>query len=234
MASCAFVDVDALILLVAANATPVLLAMLLGDRWAQPLDGGRTLRDGRPLFGSHKTWRGLIGGILASGAAGAALSAGFATGALFGLLALTGDLASSFLKRRLGRASGRETPLLDQLPEAVLPMLALREPLGLDALAIAGTAALFTVLDLLVSRLRTASRASTRVATVAPSSPRDALSRWPIFRRRQERLTTSLPRQSPSAAAALPRCASGAPHAGRTDCSGSAEPSPTFPPGPSP
>lgn len=70
----------------------------------------------------------------------------------FGTLALIGDLCSSFLKRRLGRPSGSWTPLLDQLPEALLPMLVLRVPMGLDTAAIAGTAALFMAFDLMVAK----------------------------------------------------------------------------------
>nr|PZN76390.1 MAG: CDP-archaeol synthase [Pseudomonadota bacterium] len=232
MGTFTFVDLDALILLVVANATPVLLAMLLGDRWARPIDGGRILRDGRPLFGSHKTWRGLAGGILASGAAGAVLSVGFVTGALFGMLALAGDLVSSFAKRRLDRASGRETPLLDQLPESLLPMLLLRGPLDLDALTVAGTAAVFTLLDLLASRLRAGIHTPARGASAGASS-RKLLNRLPLFRRRPQQPAGNRPRPSPDAAARC-RCASGEPHAGRTGCSGPAEPTPTFPPGPAP
>ncbi|HEX9773570.1 MAG TPA: CDP-archaeol synthase, partial [Steroidobacteraceae bacterium] len=124
--------------------------------------GRRALPDGRPIFGSHKTWRGLIGGTLAGGATGALLSAGFATGAVFGLLALTGDLLSSFIKRRLARPSGRDTPLLDQLPETLLPMLLLHDRLSLGAGAILGTAALFTLLDLVAAKVFTFRRAPSR------------------------------------------------------------------------
>ncbi len=148
-----WLDLTALALLVTANSTPVLLSMVLGRRWAQPIDGGLKLPDGRPLLGSHKTWRGLIGGTAAAGIVGAVLSVGFAAGAAFGLLALLGDLVSSFIKRRMGRASGRDTPFLDQLPEALLPMIVLHDRLDLTLHAIAGTAVVFMVLDLLATGL---------------------------------------------------------------------------------
>ena len=49
-----------LTLLAVANGTPVIAAKLLGKERATPLDGNATLSDGRPLFGSSKTIRGVI------------------------------------------------------------------------------------------------------------------------------------------------------------------------------
>jgi hypothetical protein len=147
------IDLPALLLLVTANTTPVLVAILLGNGFPAPLDANRLWRDGRPLLGSHKTWRGLIAGTLATALMGALLSRGFVIGAAFGALALTGDLFSSFIKRRIGRTSGSPVPLIDQLPEALLPMIVLQGPLGLEALSILGTAAAFTILDMIASRL---------------------------------------------------------------------------------
>jgi hypothetical protein len=40
-----------LILVTAANATPVVAKRIFGDRLAYPVDGNLTLPDGRPLFG---------------------------------------------------------------------------------------------------------------------------------------------------------------------------------------
>jgi CDP-2,3-bis-(O-geranylgeranyl)-sn-glycerol synthase len=48
---------------------------------------------------------------------------GFVFGLLFGLLALAGDMLSSFIKRRLELASSARAVGLDQIPEALLPML---------------------------------------------------------------------------------------------------------------
>lgn len=146
------VDPDAFLLLIAAHGTPVLAALLLGPRCAWPLDGGRCFIDGRPLLGAHKTWRGLVAGTLAAALVGSATGAGAGLGAAFGALALTGDLASSFAKRRLDRVPGRETLLLDQLPESLLPLLALYRPLGLGPPEIFGTALLFAVLDVAATR----------------------------------------------------------------------------------
>jgi CDP-diglyceride synthetase len=145
--------IEALALLILANATPVVVSRLLGERGAAPIDAGRAFADGRPIFGPHKTWRGLIAGIVAAGLGGSALGVGLLVGAAFGALALTGDLGSSFVKRRLGRESGANMPLLDQLPEALLPMVVLCEPLGLSIWSMTGSAAAFLVLDLIASRL---------------------------------------------------------------------------------
>ena len=152
------IHLPALILLVVANAAPVMLAMLLGQRCAAPIDGGRKLPDGEPLFGAHKTWRGLLVAIAAAGGAGVLLSTGFAIGAAFGALAMAGDLTSSFVKRRLRRHSGSWTPLLDQLPEALLPLLVLRDRLGLSLASIVTTTVIFTLADLVAARFAPAAR----------------------------------------------------------------------------
>lgn len=131
------------------------MARVLGRRWAAPIDAHRSFADDRPLFGSHKTWRGLLAGTLAAAAVGEWVGAGFMTGAAFGLLALAGDLGSSFVKRRLGHESGKSVPLLDQLPEALLPMVLLYGPLGLSSLSMTGTALAFLMLDLAATRATT-------------------------------------------------------------------------------
>lgn len=118
------IDWPLLAILVAANGAPVLAARVMGTRGARPIDFGLRLPDGRPLFGSHKSWRGLVCGIAAAGLVGALTPRGFVAGASCGLLSLYGDLISSFLKRGLKLPVGRHVPLLDQVPEAAMPLLA--------------------------------------------------------------------------------------------------------------
>jgi CDP-2,3-bis-(O-geranylgeranyl)-sn-glycerol synthase len=66
---------------------------------------------------------------------------------------MAGDLFSSFVKRRLGvPTSGRATGL-DQLPEALIPLLACRGALALTLADIAATAAMFFVGEIVLSRL---------------------------------------------------------------------------------
>jgi hypothetical protein len=51
-------------------------------------------------------------------------------------------------------APGRKFPILDQLPEALLPLIALARPLGLLIPECLGIAAVFSLLDLATLRLR--------------------------------------------------------------------------------
>lgn len=145
---------SALILLAAAHVAPWAAARVLGSRWAAPLDAGATLRDGRRLFGDHKTWRG----VLASGLLCALLSPALGhpawLGGAFAALAMSADLASSFLKRRLKLVPGREVPGLDQLPEALVPLLVLAPALQIRPLTAALLSALFLLLDLAAIPLR--------------------------------------------------------------------------------
>jgi len=127
---------ELLLLIIVANATPVLLGTFLGTRWAWPVDGGRQLRDGRPVFGSSKTWRGLIAGVLATTAVAALLGRPALLGCAAGALALSGDLCASFAKRRLGYATSDFAPLLDTLPESLLPAVLLQRAFGLGWLEV--------------------------------------------------------------------------------------------------
>ena len=143
----------ALLLLVLANSLPWLIGRI-GQRYAMALDFGLVLPDGRRMLGSHKTWRGVV-----SAACGCALAAPLLglhgwTGAAFAAVSLCGDALSSLCKRRLAVAPGTAVLLLDQLPEALLPLIALRASLGLDPAAIAAVATTFTLLDVLASAIR--------------------------------------------------------------------------------
>ncbi|MDC0663140.1 CDP-archaeol synthase [Marinobacter sp. SS21] len=116
-------SVTLFVMLVLANGMPVIAHRLLGTRWSAPIDGGRCWFDGRPLFGSSKTWRGLVSGGLACALGASLMGLGSSFGLVFGLLALAGDLLSSFVKRRMGLAASAQFRGLDQVPEAALPMV---------------------------------------------------------------------------------------------------------------
>jgi len=145
--------IDVLLLLLAANGAPVLVARVLGERWAWPVDGGARFTDGRPLFGPSKTWRGLLSGVLLTAIVSQLLGFGLLLGMLFGAASLAGDLSSSFIKRRLGVVSSDRALLLDQIPEALLPLLVCRQLLGLDLWSMAWLVLLFVVGALLLSRI---------------------------------------------------------------------------------
>jgi len=145
--------IDLLLLLLAANGSPVLATRIFGERGARPVDGGWLWPDGRPLFGASKTWRGLASGLLMTALVATLLGYGFVFGLLFGTASLAGDLFSSFVKRRWGIASSGRFIGLDQIPEALFPLLVGRSILGLDWPAIGVLVLLFVIGSLVLSRL---------------------------------------------------------------------------------
>ncbi len=110
------------VMLVLANGTPVVIAKVLRRRWSAPVDAGLYWFDGRPLFGKSKTWRGVVSGTLCCALFAMVTEHEFVFGLLFGLLALAGDLLSSFIKRRLELKPSARMPWLDQVPEAAIPI----------------------------------------------------------------------------------------------------------------
>jgi CDP-diglyceride synthetase len=76
-----------------------------------------------------------------------------ATGALIGVGAMAGDALASFTKRRLGTPpSGRATGL-DQIPEALLPLLLVREALGLPWWLVIAVPLVFFALEIPLAKL---------------------------------------------------------------------------------
>ena len=144
---------ELILLLIVANAAPVIVSLLLGRHGDQPLDGHRLLADGHPLLGPSKTIRGVIAAVLFTALAAPLFDLSWLQGAAFGLLAMLGDIGSSFTKRRLGLASGRTAPLLDQLPETLLPLLGIQPVLGITLLEMLAAVAVFILIDLLLSGL---------------------------------------------------------------------------------
>ncbi len=110
-----------------ANGAPVLFG---GGR---PIDGGKTFRDGKPLFGPHKTVRGFVSGLIIGTFVGwvqeaYGLSVGLPQGSVvlgfvLSLGALTGDLLGSFIKRRLNLKSGAHLPVSDQLDFVLMALV---------------------------------------------------------------------------------------------------------------
>ena len=103
-----------------ANASPVALSRIIGK--GHPIDMGARLPDGRRILGDGKTFEGLLAGVAAGALTGLLLGAaagrpldGLRAGAVSGLGAMLGDMAGSFVKRRLGLERGAPAPLLDQL-----------------------------------------------------------------------------------------------------------------------
>jgi CDP-2,3-bis-(O-geranylgeranyl)-sn-glycerol synthase len=129
-----------------ANVVPILAAKIPPfSRYSAPIDGGRSL-NGVRILGDHKTWRGLLSGIiaaigivciqkylwetgkldfLAEQSLGYLDHSPFLLGFLFGFGALAGDALKSFAKRRRNIPDGQTWFPFDQLDYIVGACLAL-------------------------------------------------------------------------------------------------------------
>jgi len=125
-------SIKILILLWIVNFAPPFLSFSLGNRFNTPLDMGICFPDGRPLFGCHKTIRGVAGGLLFGLAVGWLLGFSLFVSFFAALLSMTGDLVSSFIKRRLDLPSGFVVPGLDQIIEGGLPFIVLAPELNIS------------------------------------------------------------------------------------------------------
>ena len=110
-----------------ANGMPVIFG---GGR---SIDGGRRFLDAKPIFGSHKTFRGFFAGLIIGTLIGFVELVLFEASDRFNFLsvipfspsvflgfalsigALVGDLMDSFIKRRLNIPPGSPLPVVDQL-----------------------------------------------------------------------------------------------------------------------
>jgi uncharacterized protein len=135
------------------NSLPPIVSLVAGDRFGRTVDGGILWHDGQPLFGPHKTIRGLAaavaGGILAFPWLGEA----WWVAGLAAVLAMAGDLLSSYIKRRSAFRSGAEAAVLDQAFESLFPLLFLNRYLLLDLKENALILVLFIVVSFWCSRL---------------------------------------------------------------------------------
>lgn len=146
-------ELQLLFLLFVANGTPIITSWLLGHSYERPLDGGRCLRDGNPLFGKTKTLRGLFSALFVTTLFAPLLGFSWQVGLLVAAFAMFGDLLSSFIKRRRGMPSSSMALGLDQIPESLLPLLACRQLVELSWPSLAMLVLLFLLVELLLSRL---------------------------------------------------------------------------------
>jgi CDP-2,3-bis-(O-geranylgeranyl)-sn-glycerol synthase len=140
-----------LLLIIIANGAPIILRALMGHRLDFAIDSGYRLPDNNPLFGSSKTWRGVIGAFIFTSIGAILLGYPALTGAQIALYAVLGDVLSSFIKRRLGMAPSSMAPLLDQVPESLLPAVMLMDTFELDLQSIVILVCVFVLVELLLS-----------------------------------------------------------------------------------
>ncbi len=142
-----------LLLLTLANGAPILARLLFGQRYQWPVDGSRCFPDGRPLLGPSKTWRGIVAAIVLTPPAALLLGIPFSAGLLLGAGAMAGDVLSSFIKRRLNIRSSGMALGLDQIPEALLPLLLVQQQLRLHDAELIQLTLAFMALELVLSRI---------------------------------------------------------------------------------
>ena len=136
-----------LLLLLTANGAPVVVAYLMGPKAAWRVDAGWTFFDQQPVLGSSKTWRGIIAAVAFCWALALLLDYPGVLGIQFAAYAMLGDLLSSFIKRRSHIPPSGKMTGLDQAPEALLPLLFLRQELSLGLAEIAVVVMVFILLD---------------------------------------------------------------------------------------
>ncbi len=118
-------DVELLVLLGTANTMPIVAYHISGDRFSTPIDLGVRFLDGRPLLGSHKTWRGVFSSVLGTWIASLFFHVDQTNAVLLALWSMLGDMIASFIKRRLGLESGAKCTGIDQVIESFLPLVVL-------------------------------------------------------------------------------------------------------------
>ncbi|MCX8208141.1 MAG: CDP-2,3-bis-(O-geranylgeranyl)-sn-glycerol synthase [Sulfolobales archaeon] len=112
-----------------SNTSPLIVRKFL--KRVHPVDFGRNFLDGRRVFGDSKSWEGLLAGVLVGMLSGVALLAFYHSslhdlaiaGLVQGVGSMLGDLANSFLKRRLGLKPGSLLPVLDQTSFILVSLL---------------------------------------------------------------------------------------------------------------
>lgn len=141
------------VLLFVANGTPVIAKRVWRDRFSYPVDCRVKYFRGRHLLGPSKTMRGVLSSILVTSACAPIVGLSWKTGAVVGSAAMTGDLFSSFVKRRLRLPPSSRATGLDQVPESLFPLLSCRSALALTVADIAMGVVLFFIGEVILSRL---------------------------------------------------------------------------------
>ena len=165
--------------LIAGLVHVAVITLDLAPALARPIDGGRRWR-GRSLLGGNKTWRGFVVMPAATAVTVAAQQAiaarsrdlsalaplrrgappAWIVGAICGAAYVLAELPNSFIKRRLGIASGTSAPrarvaqyVVDQLDSVIGCAIAIRWLYRIDALDAAASAFLGAGCHVAVERL---------------------------------------------------------------------------------
>lgn len=142
---------DILILIVIANAAPVITRFIFSEKNLLAIDFGLKLKDQQALFGKTKTWAGIISSLSLTSICAYLLNYDISSGLIISSLAMTGDLLTSFIKRRLKKQSSESCLLLDQIPESVLPALAMKNLYSLSLIQLIVIIVSFIIIELILS-----------------------------------------------------------------------------------
>lgn len=140
-----------LILIIIANGAPILVRMLLNQKLNTTVDFGFKMADGNPVFGASKTWRGILATLLITPVVALIFNYPVEIGILIALGTISGDLFSSFVKRRLGMAPSSKALLLDQIPESLIPVLMMIQIFNLSLLGVLLIVFVFVVIDVIIT-----------------------------------------------------------------------------------
>jgi len=142
-----------LLLIIIANGAPIIARNIFRSHFDDPLDLGMHFFDKRPIFGPSKTMRGIFMAVMITPVAAHMMEINWFTGFLIGLYAMFGDLFASFIKRRKGYESSEMAFGLDQIPESLFPLLALKVHFEFSLIEILAMVAVFIIVELILSRI---------------------------------------------------------------------------------
>jgi len=126
-----FLDFKLLLLLGTANTMPIVARHIFKDHFSTPIDFNRPFLDGRPILGTHKTWRGVAASVFGTWIASFVLDADPMLAIKLASWSMIGDMFASFIKRRKGLKSGAKCTGVDQAIEAFLPLAVLKGDLAI-------------------------------------------------------------------------------------------------------
>ncbi|MFW2373062.1 MAG: CDP-archaeol synthase [Gammaproteobacteria bacterium] len=142
-----------LALVILINGAPILIRFSFKQRLSMPVDFNYRLGDGQFLFGPTKTWSGIVAAVIMGSIVAPILGYAWYLGVYVALASMSGDLFSSFVKRRMGMPSSSMALFLDQLPEVLFPALLCMQALQLSFIGILYALVIFVVAELLLSQL---------------------------------------------------------------------------------
>lgn len=140
-----------LLLIICANGAPILV-----QRWFtsglinQPVDLGYQFIDNKPLLGASKTWRGLLASLFLTPLCAFLIGISPLHGFIIASLAMSGDLISSFIKRRFSIPVSAMALGLDQIPESLLPFIFVYFHYQLSLLQLVSGVMLFMLCELML------------------------------------------------------------------------------------